>query len=96
VHIEGDTTAQDMSINTGSGNDDVEFDVSDGTEGITLKTLEVVLGSGDDNLSLSTVTVTGTALLDGGSGNDTLTFDTGTNSFGKLKIFNFDHVNGSP
>jgi hypothetical protein len=96
VHIEGDTTAQDLFIDTGSGGDDVEFDPSDSTAQSTFKTLEVFLGSGDDSLSLSTVVVTGRALLDGGPGNDTLTFDTGTNSFGKLRIFNFEHVNGSP
>jgi hypothetical protein len=96
VHIEGDTTAQDMFIDTGSGEDEVDFDLGDSGTGITLKSLEVFLGSGDDNMTLSNVVVTGTALLDGGSGDDTLTFDTGTNSFGKLKIFNFEHVNGSP
>ena len=96
VHIEGDTTAQDLFIDTGSGDDDVEFDPSDSASQSTFKTLEVFLGSGNDSLSLSTVVVTGRALFDGGSGNDTLTFDTGTNSFGQLKIFNFEHVNGSP
>ncbi len=96
VHIEGNTTAQDMFIDTGSGADEVDFDLGDSGVGITLKSLELFVGSGDDNVTLSNVTVTGTALLDGGSGDDTLTFDTGTNSFGKLKIFNFEHVNGSP
>lgn len=74
------------NINTGSGKDFVEI------EDLSARQLNVSLGANSDELILFGVHTSIGTNLDGGSGNDTLSYLGGGNSLARLKFFHFETV----
>jgi hypothetical protein len=86
VTVTNASVGQNANITTGNGADKVSLD------DFTSKGLNVSLGSNNDNLTLKNTTTTVGTNLDGGPGDDMLSYLGAGNSLARLRFFDFEVI----